>query len=51
MRFGYEVPGMVLLQAMYKAQRCCHCWKNFWNSSYGTDFSVVVTLFFFFRCL
>jgi len=28
-------------------QRCCHCWKRFWNCCCGTAFSAVVT----FLCL
>jgi hypothetical protein len=34
--------------AMHLSQRCCHCWKHFWNSCCGTAFSAVVT---FFGCL
>jgi len=28
---------------MLLAQRCCHCWKYFRNSCYGTVFSAIVT--------
>jgi hypothetical protein len=34
--------------ATHLAQRCCHCWKYFWNSCCGTAFSAVVT---FLGCL
>jgi hypothetical protein len=63
-RCGYEVSGMILLQAhlytysspskyspwaaMHLAQGCCHSWKHFWNSCRGITFSAVVT---FFGCL
>jgi len=33
---------------MHLAQRCCHCWKHFWNYWCGRVFSAFVS---FFRCL
>jgi hypothetical protein len=33
---------------MHLAQRCCHCWKYFWNSCCGIAFRAFVTFFFFF---
>jgi hypothetical protein len=32
-------------EAMHLAQRYCHCWKYFWNSSWGVALSAVDTLF------
>jgi hypothetical protein len=31
--------------AMHLAQRCCHCWKYFWNSCCGITFSAIVTFY------
>jgi hypothetical protein len=37
--------------AMHSAQRCCHCWKHFWNSSCGMTFSAVLTFLYIFNIL